>query len=213
MDNDILIDYNHLYNIILSELLTVFPKSKTSFKFDTIYSDAGLDKLEYDDSYYWFKSMIINHADFIRHFLLREGIIEESIINGHDSQLSAKGLAIVEAGGFKKYQTFRERQENLEQEIKESTVATNKSVISTNNIQKITLLITVVVSLCSLWLTYNSQNHLNEQLKIENQSLQLQQASFQKEKAEKVFQLQIDSLKKVLLQQKIQLHNKLLQSK
>ena len=109
MDNDALIDFNHLYNIILDELLKVFPTSNTSFKFDNIYRTAELNKLESDDSYYWFKSFKINHSEVIRHFLIKSGIIEESTENGYDSRLTFEGISIVKAGSFRKYQTLRPR--------------------------------------------------------------------------------------------------------
>lgn len=178
MDKDIVIDHNHLYNIILAELLAVFPKSKTSFKFDTIYMSANLAKLESDDSYYWFKSLNSNHSDLIRHFLIRNGIIEESIENGYDSRLSEKGLAIVEAGSFEKYITNKEKQEKLQIEIQESILKTNKTIRITSYVTTFAVVFGLVLSGSTVYMARVAHLDSQKALELSNKSLELSHRSY-----------------------------------
>lgn len=202
-NDDIIIDYHHLYNIILDKLLKVFPKSRTGFKFEEIYREADLNSLETDDSYYWFQAFQnFNHSEFIRHFLKRDGIIEDSNDNGNDSKLTDKGLKIVEVGSFEKYITLKERQEKLELEFKEtalavqkSTLETNKSIIKTNEFQRLSLLASLVLSVVTLlvvWYTGQVSNNNSERtLKVNEQTFELQRQDF-------LFRQNQDSLSRIL---------------
>lgn len=181
MNEDTIIDFNHLFNIILESLIQEFPKSKSPFKLQEVIDSSGLDKLESDDSYYFFKLFKYDLTEFIRRLLKKNGIIEDCQDGKSDSVLTEPGLRIVEAGSFQKYQTNKERQEKLQFEILETTAIVNRSTIETNVLQKMSLrlsmattIVALTVSVFSLYISYVSQNSAKSVLKLTEKSLELQ---------------------------------------
>jgi hypothetical protein len=182
VDNNILIDFNHLYYLIADKLFKEqFPASLVPFNFQESFEKIDFQFLQEDSSYYFLEHSNPPLHQQVKHFLKQQGYIEENIDPNLDSKMTEKGIVALEKGGIESYKSYREQQERLQIEIQQTTVETNRSVIATNRLQRITTRISVIVSVIALFIAciatyyaYRSHSDSQKLFELEKKSLEMQ---------------------------------------
>ena len=190
MDSDKFIDFNHIYYIIADKLFKEkFVESKDPFNFQSTFEQIDFKFLENDTSFFFLENSVPPLHKQVRYFLKQQGFIEDNIHNYLDTKMSDKGIVTIGKGGIEKYKSYRERQEQLQLEIQQTTIDTNKSVMISNRTQRITSYISESVSILALviagvvaYITYTSHTDSQDLLEMEKKSLDLQLKNFPSKK-------------------------------
>lgn len=173
--DDTLIDFNHIYYLLGDKLFKEqFSPTKEPFNFEQCFKSLDLDSLQDDTSFFFLEHSVPPLHQQLRHFLKQQGYIEDNSDVTLDSKLTDKGVETVEKGGITSYKSFRQRQEELQIKIQEST-------LSTNFVSRVTAIVTTIAVMAGLLFSYWTYMNSKESNQIQRETLRLQESDIKRD--------------------------------